>query len=504
MTTSLQNQKRRSLLQNMVSMVGIAVCLLALFPTLFFIGMDLFGGGTTSPYAGIVAYMVLPTILIFGIMVAVVGAVLERRRRRFAAPGEVPPFPVLDLNLAETRRALFWTVVALGTFLLLSAVGSYRAYHFTDSVTFCGRVCHQVMKPEFTAYRNSPHARVRCVECHIGPGASWFVRSKFSGMYQVYATLFNKYPRPIPVPVKNLRPAQETCEQCHWPKQFYGAVEKQNHHFLPDETNTPWIIRLLIKVGGGDPTFGPVGGIHWHMSIENKIEYIATDKERQNIAWIRKTDENGTLTVYESAEEPLEKAPESYEIRRMDCIDCHDRPTHIYRSPSTAVNLALQTNRIDRDLPSVKEKSVGILAKEYTSDQEALISIADELKAYYKGTHPELYKKEQPAIEAAVDELENIYQNNFFPHMKSRWNVYPDNIGHLMWKGCFRCHDEKHKSKAGQTISKDCSSCHMIISQGSGKETATSLEGLEFKHPVDIGDAWKETNCNECHTGVAP
>ncbi len=504
MTSNSQPKRtRKSLLINRISIAGLIVCGAALFLIVLFFVLDFLAGGA-NPYTGIITYFVLPIFLVIGLVLVIVGAMLRRRRVHLKHPEAMPLFPTLDLNSPKNRRTLIWIAVASVGLLLLSSVGSYRAYHFSDSVTFCGKTCHHVMKPEFTAYSNSPHARVACVDCHIGPGAGWFVRSKLSGMYQVYATFLDKYPRPIPVPIKNLRPAQETCEQCHWPKQFYGAVEKENHHFLPDEENTPWTIRLLIKVGGGDPTFAAVGGIHWHMSIENKIEYIATDKKRQNIAWIRKTDENGTVTVFESEDEPLEKNPEAYEIRRMDCIDCHDRPTHIFRSPMEAVNISLQTGRLDRDLPYLKSQVVDLLSREYETTPLALQTMADELKAFYKSKYPGLYEDKRTLIEAAVDEMGNIYRNNFFPEMDVRWDVYPDNIGHLMWKGCFRCHDKKHKTKAGQVVIRDCDACHIIISQGSGKEVAESLKGVEFKHPVDIGEAWREMSCNECHTGAAP
>ena len=108
-----------------------------------------------------------------------------------------------------------------------------------DSVTFCGQTCHTVMQPEFTAYQNSPHSRVECVKCHIGPGAAWFVQSKLSGVGQVFAVTFNTYPRPIPTPVHNLRPARETCEACHWPQKYGEDRLRVIHKFADDETNTP-------------------------------------------------------------------------------------------------------------------------------------------------------------------------------------------------------------------------------------------------------------------------
>ena len=196
--------------------------------------------------------------------------------------------------MPRQRNAFLLVAVVTFVFLMFTALGSYRTYEFTESVQFCGQTCHAVMKPEYTAYQNSSHARVACVQCHIGPGATWFVKSKLSGSYQVYATLFHKYPRPIPTPVQNLRPAQETCEQCHWPQKFYGAVEKVRTHFMSDEKNSPWTVEMLLKVGGGDPTHGPVGGIHWHMNVANKVEYIATDEARQIIPWVRITDHRAT------------------------------------------------------------------------------------------------------------------------------------------------------------------------------------------------------------------
>lgn len=491
---------RKSLLINRMSVVGLVWTGITLFLFLFFLGLDL-TVGSASPYTGIVTYFILPFVLAVGIALVVVGVAVRRLNIHRKYPEHMPLFPSLDLNSPKVRRTLVWIAAVSAFFILLGSVGGYRAYHFSDSSAFCGLTCHKVMSPEYTAYKNSPHARVECVECHIGPGAGWFVRSKLSGMYQVYATAFDLYPKPIPVPIKNLRPAQETCEQCHWPKQFYGAVAKENYHYLSDENNTPWLIRMLIKVGGGDPTFGRVGGIHQHMSIENKIEYIATDPQNQNIIWIRKTDENGSVTVYESEDEPLQGSPEDYTIRTMDCIDCHDRPTHIFRSPIEAVNQSMATGRIDPELPYAKARGTELLAREYETTDIALQTIADEFKAFYKADYPELYQAKKAIIEVAADELESIYRNNFFPEMKVRWDVYPNNIGHMIWKGCFRCHDKKHKTKAGQIIDRDCNSCHIIISQGSGEETAVSLDGLEFRHPEDIGEAWKEMDCNDCHTG---
>ncbi len=477
--------RRPSVFQNWISLVGLVLAACAFFAVLFLIAMD-FLQGFENPYMGILTYIVAPAFLTLGLILIVGGALWERRRRHHLAPGEVPRYLRIDFNIPHHRNMFLTVSIVTAVFLLMTAFGSYQTYHFTESVQFCGLTCHRVMQPEYTAYQNSPHARVACAECHIGPGASWFVKSKLSGSYQVYATLANKYPRPIPTPIENLRPAQETCEQCHWPQKFYGNAERVNRHFLADETNTPWTIQLLMKVGGGDPTHGPVGGIHWHMNIANKVEYIASDRGRQKIPWVRLTDRDGKTTVFESEEGKL--TPQQIaaaQPRRMDCMDCHNRPAHNFQPPVRAVNIALATGRISTNIPNIKRLAVEALTAEYATTEEAMQKIAEKVP-------PE-----------AVAEVQRIYRQNFFPEMKVNWRAYPNNIGHTIFPGCYRCHDGKHKSAEGKVITHDCNACHTIIAQGSGEKLATiSAQGLEFEHPVDIADMWKEMNCAECHTGA--
>lgn len=479
------NNQAPSLIQNWISIIGIILAASSFFAVVCLIALD-FYRGFGNPYMGILTYLVAPAFLVSGLMLIALGAWRERRARRKLAPGQVPRYLRIDLNVPRHRRAFITVGVVTTLFLLVTSVGSYRTYHFTESVQFCGQTCHAVMKPEFTAYQNSPHARVSCTQCHIGPGATWFVRSKLSGTYQVYATLANKYPRPIPTPIENLRPAQETCEQCHWPQKFFGNAERVNHHFMADEQNSPWTIRLLMKIGGGDPGFGPVGGIHWHMNIAHKVEYIATDEARQKIPWVRVTDRDGKVTVYESTEEPL--TPEQVAAatpRRMDCIDCHNRPSHNFQPPARAVNVAMATGRISTNIPYIKKLAVEALTAEYATTEEAMQKIAEKVPA------------------EAVAEVQKIYRQNFFPEMKVNWRVYPNNIGHTIFPGCYRCHDGKHKSADGRLISHDCNACHTILAQGRGEQLQQiSAAGFEFQHPTDIGDMWREINCAECHTGA--
>jgi nitrate/TMAO reductase-like tetraheme cytochrome c subunit len=470
-----------------VSLSGLLVAAGGLFSFLLLFALDAFARNT-NPYVGILAYLVVPGFVVLGLAMVALGLFLERRDILTRREGRLL---TLDLSQPRDRRrlAVFGAISAI--FLLVSAIGSYRSYHFTESVSFCGQACHVVMEPEYVTYLNSPHARVACSECHIGPGAEWYVKAKISGLHQVYATAFNKYSRPIETPIRNLRPAQETCEQCHWPKKFVGNMDRIFHHYMADKTNTPYTVRLLMKVGGGDPAHGPVGGIHWHMNVANKVEYISTDEKRQVIPWVRVTDPQGVVTEYRAA--AFKDDPSKHPIRRMDCMDCHNRPTHIYQSPNEAVDLALGLGRLDPSMPEIKKEAVKALLLPAANREDGFQKIATALHARYR---------DDPRLPKAIDEVQRIYRNNFFPEMKASWKIYPNNIGHKDWAGCFRCHDGDHftADKKQSIKANDCNACHVILAQGTGKQLDNlSAKGHAFQHPGgDVG----EMKCNECHNGA--
>jgi len=493
-----------SAVYNPISALGAALALVSFCTILFLVLLDAFSQHT-APYMGILVFIVIPVFLIFGLILIPIGMIIERKRRLKLEKGELPKAFYVDLGKKSHRLAVTIFLIGTSIFLLATAVGSYQAYEFTESVTFCGQICHTVMKPEYTAYQNSPHARVTCAECHVGAGAGWYVQSKLSGAYQVYSALFNKYPKPIPTPIKNLRPARETCEQCHWPDKFHGSTEKLINHYLADEENTAWPIRMLIKTGGGDRETGKAIGIHWHLNLDNQIDYIATDDKRQDIPWVRVRDRNGKERIFISQDEPIE--PDSvanYEMRTMDCIDCHNRPAHNYLSPDKTVEQAITANKIDRTLPSVKQFAIESLIEDYSTTDSAMIGIAEHVKQAYEDEFPEIAESRAADIDTTIVQVQRIYRNNFFPEMKVRWDEYPENIGHFANSGCFRCHDGNHVSETGEVITHDCNSCHSILSQGNdGDAKVVDLDGLEFKHPVDIDEAWRETPCSECHTGTS-
>jgi hypothetical protein len=494
--------KRPSLLRNYISFVGAAIVLASLASVLLLFFIEITSSGE-NPYVGILTYIIFPSILIFGLFVVLVGMILERRRRRSVAPEAVALYPKLDLNDAHTRRAVLIFLVVTFFFVSASAFGSYRAFEYTESVAFCGKTCHTVMKPEFMAYQAGAHARVRCVECHVGSGAGWYARSKLSGAYQLYSVTFSKYSRPINTPVHNLRPAPETCEQCHWPEKFFGAQLKVFNRYGYDEQNTLRQRRMLINVGGGSPSSGLVTGIHWHMNIANEITYIATDEHRQVIPWVQAKDRQGNITQYYDRTRPLTAEQIATGTKRkMDCVDCHNRPAHAYLPPDVAVDQAFVSGRLDPSLPYLKRKAVEILSGSYETTPQALSAIDSNLNEFYRTSYKEVYSQKQQAIKSAVTEVQRIFQTYFFPEMKTDWQTHPNNIGHLYFAGCFRCHDGEHVSDSGKVITNNCNVCHTMIYDSAGPPEKNVRTG-PFQHPVDLG-ALEDHKCEFCHKANKP
>ena len=457
-----------SLIQNTISMVGTALALSAFVLILALFAFESMGF-QMGPYLGILTYLILPMLFVLGLLLIPIGILLQRRRAaRAAEKGEGPPlFPVLDLNSERTRKMvlIFLGVTMLNLTVLAGA--TFKGVEVMDSNEFCGEACHSVMQPEYTAYQHSPHARVNCVDCHIGPGADWFVRSKLDGAWQMVAVTFDLYPRPIPTPLHNLRPARETCEQCHWPSNYVGDKLMVDTLFAEDEANTELTTALLMRVGGqrGRESYG----IHWHVDPDVEIRY-RSDESRMNVYDVELTRADGTVKVFEPRGMPPEE--ERGEWRQMDCVDCHNRPTHIFRTPSEELDRALASDLIDAGLPYVKREGLRLLeAADYPSHDAAREGLAAALEEFYRENYPEVLADRPEAVAAAGSKLGEIFSRNVFPHMRVTWDTYPDHRGHPPVSsredapGCFRCHNRRHRTADREAISSDCMLCHSILAE---------------------------------------
>ncbi len=448
------------LIRSPLSIVGMALTTISATVFIVVFLADLFGLHT-NPYLGILFFLVLPALFLVGLVLIPLGGWLERRRVA-ARRAQRELWPRIDLNDPVQRRTAVIIFALTIANIIIVSLAAYRGVVYMDTTTFCGQVCHTVMKPEFVAHQDRPHAQVSCVECHIGPGAAGFARSKLSGARQVFAVVMHTYSRPIPVPVRTLRPARDVCEQCHWPERYYGDVIRRVVEYAEDEANTESVTTLTVHVGGGSERLGLASGIHWHMNVANEIEYVATDDKRQTIPYVRLKDRFGKVREY-FAEGAKPEDIARGERRRMDCMDCHNRASHpISPTPERAVNEVMARGDISKTLPYVRREAVKTLKASYASQAEAAGAIDKALRDFYQRTYPQVYASRRADVDRAIGAVQGIYNRNVFPEMRVEFGTYPSDIGHVDSPGCFRCHDDSHKTKDGKAIGQDCETCHHI------------------------------------------
>ena len=455
-----------NLTRNPISLLGALMALMGLAAVSFVFGLQLFGVDP-GPYIGILAYLLFPGVLVTGLLLIPAGMGWEARRRAAAARRGEAPHPALRLDLGDPNHVRGVFIFGISTAIILGALGAagYRGVEFTDSPTFCGELCHQVMAPQYEAYQRSPHAQVPCVTCHIGPGADWWAQAKLSGLAQVVAVAMDTYPRPIPAPIEDLRPARDTCEDCHWRERTYGLRLNEYKEYLPDKRNTPQTRALAFRVGaGGDqPT-----GVHWHTTA--KLWYRSADEERQIIGWVRVEGPEGT----EEWTNPSIPQDQLREPRLMDCVDCHNRTGHDFPTPEDLIDEALTAGRLDQTLPYLKRESLRLLFADYLSPDAASLQAMwqdgwfDQLRDFYKQNYPDVAMAKAEEINEAIHELEAITEEIIYPEMNVTWRTYTNNNGHVgpngQEAGCFRCHTALASTETGALIpSPSCGFCHYDV-----------------------------------------
>ncbi len=493
---------------NWLSITGALIAIAGAGAGLHFLIM--LSRGDAAGY-GFVALLPFSLALVLGAALLLIGDPLERRRRKKGRPPSIRP-ETFDLRLMAHGRVVL--IFVLGSVILVFATLSLGAVstmtmHYVESNAFCGNTCHTVMSPEATVYEDSPHARIECVECHAGEGPGSFIRANLSGVRQLVAVARGRYSKPIPTPIHNLRPSREMCEGCHWPDRLIEHKTLVRRYFRGNDENSSRGLRIMMKInGGGDDMFGGQG-IHYHMLIARKVEFVARDPQRQDIVWVRVTRDDGSVVEYDQLEKPLSDSErQGLEVRTMECLDCHNRPAHRFGPPTRSVNRALARGEISPELPGIKREAVRLLDGGYGSADEASLAISQGLRAFYRERHPEVLQHDGETLDGAIAKLQKIYRRTIFPEMKADWSAHPDNIGHRDWRGCFRCHNHELESEAGDAISTECDSCHSILTQVDPEEdpegdTVTSDfdEGMAFLHPDGDEYVENQTACFDCHDG---
>jgi hypothetical protein len=434
---------------------GIALTTASALLFLALLALELLGY-LQNPYAGIVVFLMVPALFALGLLLIPLGLWLDRRQRREV----VSHWPTLDFADANIRRAVAFIVVATLVNIAILSVASFGAVEYSESQAFCGQTCHSVMSPEFISHQAGPHARIHCVTCHVGPGTGAFLSAKFNGSRQLALVARGTFHRPIPTPVDNLPAARATCEQCHSPERFVGDVTKVFYEHADDEANTQTKTMVRLNVGGPIGGIRGGSGIHWHMNRENVVEYVAMDEKREQIGYVRTSTPDGQVRQY-FAEGVSAADVVARPRRRMDCLDCHNRPAHAFGTTAErAVDDAIGSGQIDSKIPFIRREAIRVLRAAYPSHEVASAQIERSLREGFNARIP--LAVEEVSLRRAIDVTRTLYTTSVFPAMNIGWGTYANQNGHTTSNGCFRCHDESHKTRDGLAIRQDCQLCHVI------------------------------------------
>jgi hypothetical protein len=454
----------RSLAINNISRAGVAITTSA-FVSFFFFEISMLTGVLHNPYVGMITYLGIPMLFILGLMLIPISWVWEARRRKCSIKALL--WERFDRRMLERRArgALALRVLVIMSFVnvgFISVVGFQAAKHMDES-EFCGTTCHTVMGPEWAVYQGSPHARVQCVHCHIGEGVGALVDAKLNGAWQMIALSLGIYERPIPTPVHNLRPARFTCEKCHWPALFHGNQFKNIVHYEEDESSTPRHTTLMMKTGSGEP--GHEHGSHWHVSPSNQVHYASLDDKGETMVWVDMRLPDGGVRRYHNKSLSKADAERAGLTHTMDCVDCHNRATHVFELPAVAVDQRIRLGLISRDLPYIKRQALAALVQAYPDRDAAMTGIDASIRGFYHQEYPELAVARATALDSAVTTVQAIHRRNIHPDMKVVWGSYPNHLGHGSTSGgCFRCHNQDMVDDSGAGIPDDCVLCHSILS----------------------------------------
>jgi hypothetical protein len=452
------NEQRRpeALLKHPLAIAGAVIATTAAVVFVVLLIAEL-GGLFTNPYAGLVVFVALPVVATIGGALIPLGMWLQRRwlKQHPEAPADWPVWDFRDPRVRRLALLLVMLAAVNGTVMLLAG---YSSLHWMDSPAFCGQTCHTPMHVQFGAWQSGPHARIVCASCHIGEGAAGFVHAKLNGVHQLLAVTTGSFARPIPPgAVPPTGGFDGTCGTCHQAGHVPGDIVRVLQTYGDDEKNTESQTVLLMHVGRGSP-----GGhwIHWHADPDTRVEYSYSDHGRQTIPYVRVTRPNGDVKEYFADGSSHEPAAQS-QLRRMDCVDCHNMVGHrIASTPEQAVDQAFAASEATRQLPFARRESVKVLKASYSSEDEALRVIDRGLRSFYESQGQ---KVDGAAVSKTVDAIQSAYRHNIFPVMKVTWGTYPDNMGHTASPGCFRCHDGSHTAKDGSMIPADCELCHKQV-----------------------------------------
>ncbi|MBI9043097.1 MAG: NapC/NirT family cytochrome c [Anaerolineaceae bacterium] len=408
-------------------------------------------------------------------------------------------------SASRTRKIMPYAIMGIITLVLLVFV--FLGWDYTNSNEFCGTFCH-TMPPQYSTYLRSPHAGVNCVDCHLGRAGTFtkVIRKVEDGTMTLTGMITGSYEYPLRA--HNMRPANEACETCHYPEKFsYDSLTKISSF---EENSTPFTTYLLMKTGGGSSREGLGFGIHWH--IENEVLFYDANHAEQDIFYVRVTSDEGEVIEYYDIESDFELTPEhEAELKPIDCITCHNRTAHDVYQPEQSIDLLLSRELISSEIPMIKPNAVSALRGDYQNATQAVLGI-DYLEDYYWEYYPEFMDENEELVEEAVARIKELYSESVFPEQGMDWESHPDNMGHEFSPGCFRCHDGKHLSEAGDAIRLECNICHSIPTITGPNDIVAHLDiSLGIEPDSHFNTNWItlhrdvfDPTCESCHTVEDP
>ena len=436
---------------------------------------------------------------------------------RLRSPFRRIPHPPL-----RTKRGLFVLIVLVAGFGSVVTVGGVVAIGWTETADFCGR-CH-AMEPELKAYAMSAHREVPCAECHVEPGVTGWIRAKVNGARQLFLVLTGTFQKPIPAPDHaDLPPTSATCVHCHDVDNLVangGPVRLVlTARYRKDEPNTRDTIALVLRPAGFGGTTD-TRGVHWH--IDSDVEYTSRDPRAQKIDWVGIKQADGTYEQFIAASEigvssdvqpDIDRLKNDSTVRRMNCIDCHNRAGHGIPTTDQAIDAAITGDQIDQGLPYIKREASDLMSVSYASVADADAALAG-IRDFYDVEYPLVPRLKQAEIDKAITSLQAMYRLVATPDMKVTAATYPNNLGHQSAPGCFRCHDGAHYKVVDgavtqETIPASCATCHTFPQIGAtesgvliGQRPSSHDDRLwvfDHKSAVKTADP-TDTTCGACHT----
>src|SRR6266545_3885259 len=409
------------------STIGIALTTVSAVLFLSLWALDA-AGWIRNPYVGLLAFIAIPALFVSGLLLIPLGAWLSRRRARRGLKTQ-PDWPRVDLNVARTRRVVWWVLVATVVNLVIITAAGFQAVHYVDSPAFCGSVCHAPMQPQFVQWQAGPHAQIACVECHVGNERGSFIKAKIAGTRRLAHMISGTYPRPIVAAAATIPAAAFTCVQCHSTALFSGDKLAVIRTYADDEANSESKTTLRLHIGVGPSAAKDEGSIHWHAQPGRTIEYAATDAQENTIPWVRVTERDGRTRTFVIDGVNAATAPAA--PRRMDCLACHNLPAHPFAaSADRAVDAAIADGRLDRSLPYVRRETVKALTTAHATAGHVEDGVGRALRGFYGATYPALVSSRHDAVERAARSAQDLQRAYVFPSMQVTWGTYVSRIGH--------------------------------------------------------------------------